>query len=341
MSASNTAAPAIAVEEAKIKPGTPTGAYLTLLMILLFDAFASSLVRLTLDSGMPPIVIAGLRLPIAWAIFTPIVLRRYGSELRSMSRRDALLTFIGGFLFTAQILLVFYAIDNTTILVVHVTFSTGLLWVATLEKVFLKAHLPHLVLIGLAFAFVGSIVIGMAGSDQNNSTDSSPGSTGIVEETDGSSEKNAMLGLLAGLIGSAAGAAYMVIGRKVRENISSMPYIWGIFGAGAILSTMILIGAGSPVTGYSTEAYFWFLILLLVVQFGVHAAINYVVGYLPATFISVAGQSATFTASIVAFILFSEVPKALEVGGGMVILTGVVIAVLGQYSHRKQQQPTS
>jgi drug/metabolite transporter (DMT)-like permease len=341
MSVSNTAAPAIAVEEPKVKPGVPTSAYLTLVMILLFDAFASSIVRLTLDSGMPPLAIAGLRLPIAWAIFTPIVLRRYGTELRSMSRLDVLLTFLGGILFTAQIVLIFYAIDNTTILVVHVTFSTGLLWVAALEKVFLKAHLPRLVLAGLVCAFVGSIIIGMAGEDQNSSTDSNTDSQGIVEETDGDSEMNAQLGLLAGLAGSAAGAAYLIIGRKVRENVSSMPYIWGVFGSGSLLSISMLFLTGTPATGYSAESYFWLLMLLLVVQFGVHAAINYVVGYLPATFISVAGQSATFTASIVAFILFSEVPKVLEVGGGLVILTGVVIAVLGQRNHRKQQQVAS
>lgn len=341
MSASNTAAPPISIEKGTIKPETPTSAYFTLMMILVFDAFAAAIVRLTLDSGMPPIVILGLRLPIAWAVFTPFVLRRYRAELRNISWTDIRLTVLAGILFTAQILLVFYAIDNTTILVVHVTFSTGLLWVAALERVFLKAYLPRLVLIGLALAFVGSIIIGKAGTDQNDSAVSNPESTGIVEEASDNSDNNATFGLLAGLIGSATGAAYMVIGRKVRENVPSLPYIWGIFGAGSILSIGLLIASGSPITGYSADAYFWFFVLLLVVQFGVHAAINYVVGYLPATFISVAAQSATFTASIVAFFLFSEVPRLLEVGGGMVILSGVVIAVLGQRSQRQRQPAPS
>ena len=132
-----------------MKPGTTSSAYLMLALVLVLDAFASSFVRLTLDSGMSPVAIAGIRIPVAWLIFTPVVLRGYRDELRAISRREIGLMTVAGALFTGQILLVFYAVDNTTIMVVHVTFSTGLLWVATMERVFLKAFLPRLVLAGL------------------------------------------------------------------------------------------------------------------------------------------------------------------------------------------------
>ena len=67
MTVSNTAAPAvIAVEGSRINRSTPNSAYMTLVMILLFDAFASPIVRLALDSGMPPVAIARAVAPRTW-----------------------------------------------------------------------------------------------------------------------------------------------------------------------------------------------------------------------------------------------------------------------------------
>ena len=325
---------------ARVQPGTAASAYVMLALVMLFDGFSSSLVRFTLDSGMPPLVIVGLRLPIAWLIFTPLVLRHYADELRRLSRRDIGLIFIAGALFTGQILLVLYAIDNVAIMVVHVTFSTGLLWVATLERVILKTILPRLVVIGLVFAFIGSLIIGIAGAREDNQPaeivrEPVALETGANDESGG----NPTLGLLAGLTGSAGGAVYLIIGRKVRTILSSMPYIWGILGSGALISMTALAVSGTPVIGYSSEAYFWLLVLLLVVQFGIHGGINYVVGYLPATFISLSGQLSVLTATIVAFFLFDEIPHWLEIGGGLVIMCGVILALVGQQNNRQNQHP--
>lgn len=289
-----------------------TTASIVLACALFLDAFSTSIVRLTLDNGMPPLVIIGIRLPLACLVFTPVILRRYLPDLRQITRKDLTLTLASGVLFAAQITLVLFAVDNTSILLVHVLLSTSLLFVAGMERIFLKARLHRLVLIGLVLALSGSTLIGLSSGETQDPAN------------------NSLWGMIAAITGAASGAGYMVIGRKVRQKVSAVPYLWIMYGGGAVFSTMLLLLTQTPVTGYSSKAYFWLAVLFVVVQIGLHSGINYVVKHFPATFISITGQIPTVLAAILAFFLFAEVPKLLEVTGSAIIISGVIVAILGQ-----------
>jgi drug/metabolite transporter (DMT)-like permease len=301
-------------DEKKKNINTSTFIYLVLFVVIILDSFGSPIIRLTMDSGMPSLAITGLRMPIAWLILTPYVWRKHRHEIANWSSQDIKLIFWAGIIFSGHLILIFEAIDATSIMIVHVMFSTSILWVALLERIFLKAHLHKMVIAGVILAFVGGLIIGLADSGHGDA----------VETGD------TITGALIALLAAAGGSVYLVIGRKVRENVSSIPYLWGIFTSGSLLSTAALLVTGTAVTGYSAESYFWLFVLLIMAQFLIHGSLNYLMGYLSATFTSIAFQVTTVTASMVAFFLFGEVPLWMEVFGGAVIISGVVVAILGR-----------
>jgi drug/metabolite transporter (DMT)-like permease len=323
MSVSDGTAPLTVDEKNGKKKTTLNIVYLILLLIIILDTFSSAIIRLNLDSGMPPLAIAGLRTLLAWSLLTPIIIRKYRHEIAGWSRGDIVLMLLAGIVFNGHLIFAFEAVDRASILIVHVMFSTSILWMAVLETIFLKVRLQKLVILGVVLAFVGGIIIGFAENERSHETD--------VQGTDiNKTDGDQIVGALLALIAAAGGSVYLVIGRKVREHVSVIPYLWGIFSGGALLSIGVLFLTRTPVTGYSAEAYFWLLVLLIAAQFLIHGGLNYLVGYLSATFVGIAFQVTTVTASIMAFFLFREVPLFLEIVGGGVIISGVVVAIIGR-----------
>jgi drug/metabolite transporter (DMT)-like permease len=324
MSVSKTALSPTVVQKPQLS--TPTAAYIVLVVIVVLDTFSAPLIRLTLNSGMPPLVIAGLRMMLSWLIFTPFILWKHNRDLRRLSRTDILLMAAAGGGFAGHITLAFMAVDNTSILTAGVIFSTLMLWVAAMETALLKARLHRLVLIGLVLVFAGSVVISIGSSHQDNCDDPAEQPTSSGEATG----DKTLLGIVLALGSSVAGATYMVIGRKARERLAAAPYMWGVYSGGAVTSLTIIAMTRTPITGYSTEAYFWMLVLLLLAQFAIHGGLSYIVGHISATFISISAQTVVVTSAIAAYFLFAEVPQSLEIAGSVVIMSGIILAILGQ-----------
>ena len=318
----------------KPQVSAPTTAYVVLVTIVILDTFSSALVRLTLNNGMPALAIAGLRMLLSWLIFTPFILWKYNLDLRRMSRRDILLMAASGTGLSGHLILGFMAVDNTSILTAGVIFSTLMLWVAAMETALLKARLHRLVVTGLVLVFAGSLVISIGSSHQNSPVDPAESPSPTDEEA----SDNTLLGIVLALASSVSGATYMVIGRKARERLSAAPYMWGVYSGGAVTSLTLIAMTRTPITGYSTEAYFWLLVLLALAQFAIHGGISYIVGYISPTFISISGQTAVVTSAVAAYFLFAEVPRLLEVAGSIVIMCGVILAILGQ--RKKRALPT-
>jgi drug/metabolite transporter (DMT)-like permease len=89
--------------------------------------------------------------------------------------------------------------------------------------------------------------------------------------------------------------------------------------------------------GHPTMGYFWLLMLTLGPQLIAHTGFNYVVGYLPATLVSMSTLTVTVGATMIAFLLFSEVPTIWHILGSIIIIVGVAVAILGQNRARKSK----
>lgn len=273
--------------------------------------FAAPFIKLSQQAGIPSPMIAFARMGLAAIILSPLVLGYYRSELSQLTQRDILMTMLGGLLLEIHFLMLIFALENTSILIMLVIINTGPLWVALLERFFLKEQINRYVWLGMFITIFGSAYIAISA---NNAT--------VV------GDGNPLLGATFSMIASIAGSAYITVGRSVRKKVSLFPYIWIVFGFGGIAGLIYTLIQGIPITGHSSDGYFWLLMLTLIPQLIGHSGFNFALGYLRATIISLSGQSLTITASLVAFFLFAEVPTMTDIIGSVVIAFGVMIAII-------------
>ncbi|HQL40412.1 MAG TPA: DMT family transporter, partial [Anaerolineaceae bacterium] len=83
---------------------------------------------------------------------------------------------------------------------------------------------------------------------------------------------------------------------------------------------------GYSLTGYAPQTYVWFVLLAIIPQLIGHTVLNWALGYLPATFVSVALLGEPVGTVILSYLFLREAPTFLELAGGILILTGIYIS---------------
>ena len=288
-----------------------TWPYVLILSAFFIGAGGPILIRLAQSEGIPSLVIVAYRQLISLLIFTPFVFARHRHELLQLTLRDLLFAALAGIVMATRFLLVFEAYNNTSIMIVGVLSGSGPLWVALAETVFLKAALNRNIWMGLFLALAGGIVIAFAGFDGGTSLGNDP-----------------MRGVLYALTSAFLLAVYLNIGRSIRNRISFWPYVWLVFLFAAITSVMATFAAGMSLTGYSVKGYLWLVVLTITAQVIAHGAINYVLAYVSATFVSISSQVSNVVSVLLAYLIFAELPGPLQIVGSVIIIIGVIIATL-------------
>lgn len=296
-------------------------------------AFAAIFIKLAQDAGMHSIMISAGRLMLATALLTPVVLRRYQSQLARLTWDDLVWSAFAGFWMGMHFIPIITSLEYTSVIINQVIVNTGPIWTAMIEAIFLKARISKLLWIGIIVALIGGGIIGLA-SIAETETD-----TAMRIHPDLSPNQASLIGAGLALIGAAAGAVYMVIGRKVRAKVSLIPYIWLVFGWGAITCVVAAVLLGVPLTNYPATSYFWLLMLTLVTQLIGHGSFNYALGYLSATVVSLSGQMIAVLSSIIAVFVFSQFPTPLDIVGSAIITSGVIIAIIAQNQRPPKSSP--
>jgi drug/metabolite transporter (DMT)-like permease len=298
----------------------PNQVYFVLLTGVLAASCAAIFIRFAQADEMPSPVIAAGRLALSALLLTPFALRRHWEAIRALSRRDLLLALGSGFMLAVHFAAWISSLEYTSVLISVLFVSTSPLWVALLEWLVLRARFNRLMVIGLATALIGGLVIGAS-----SSSDQGAGS-------------NPVLGGGLALTGAASVAVYLIIGRTVRAKLSLLPYIWLVYGFAALFLIALVVINGQTVTGYSASTYLWIVVLALVPQLVGHSSFNYALRYLPATFVGIAGQMEPIGSAVLAIIIFRELPTEVQAVGSVVVLVGVIAATVGQARAQKPNQ---
>ena len=138
-----------------LRVAPPGRVYLVLLAGLMAVSLGAIFARLAQDAGLPSLLIAAGRLTISALLLTPFVLIRHRAPLRELGRRDLTLAAGAGLFLALHFATWIASLEYTSVLISVVLVSTGPLWVALLEVVFLHARLNRLIVVGLGVAFAG------------------------------------------------------------------------------------------------------------------------------------------------------------------------------------------
>ncbi len=128
------------------------------------------------------------------------------------------------------------------------------------------------------------------------------------------------------LLGGVFGSLYLLVGRRVRQRVGIAPYACGVSCSAAAVLLPLALLLDAPLWGYGGGAWLALLGLTVGPQLLGHNGFMYSVRYVKASVASLFILLEPVGAALLAVALFAEIPTALEVAGGGLVLLGVGLA---------------
>lgn len=291
--------------------------YLVLLLGILAISTASIFVRFA-QREVPSLVIAAYRLGIATLVLLPVGWRQ--QELALLSGRDRMWLMAGGFFLACHFAAWITSLEYTSVASSVILVTTTPLWVALLSPLILRERTHREVWLGLVLAMVGGIWIGLHQSCKVEGVR-------LICEWAGSGEKSTTwLGNLLALSGALFASGYMIVGRRVRQKLSLLPYITVVYGMAAIVLLGVALATHQSLWPYSPRALLYLGALAVIPQILGHSAFNWALRFLPASFVTLGLLGEPVGTMILATLFLMEPPSWGEIMGGGVILLGIYLA---------------
>lgn len=266
---------------------------------------AAVFIRLAQAEGVPSLSIAAWRLTIASAILLPYAWATRRAEMRALTRREVALLAASGVFLGLHFATWIGSLGLTSVASSVVLVSMGPVFVGLGSWLFLRERPNLQMAAGIVLAAAGSIIISWGDFGQG---------------------QDQLIGDLLALTGAIMVAAYLMIGRRVRGNLSLATYIAVVYGV-AMVTLLVLVGiAGQPMLGFGPKAYVWLLALGLIPQLVGHSTLNWALRYLSATFVAIVTLSEPIGSGILAFIILGEAVTLSTAIGGAIVLIGIYIA---------------
>ena len=255
-------------------------------------------------SAAPSGVTAAWRLLWTVALLSPVVWGREGvrRELLSVSRKEALLSCLSGIFLAVHFVLWFESLRHTSVASSTTIVCTEVIWVSLGYWLFLKGKLTGKALLSIAVTLVGSLFIALADSGEGGGY---------------------LYGDILSLLAAVAVAAYVLLGRIVRETVSTTVYTYIVYSACAGVLLVFCASQGTGLLSYGSSAVTVGALLALFSTILGHSIFSWCLKYFSPSFVSASKLCEPVAAAILAAFLFAEIPAPMQLLGGALILGGV------------------
>jgi drug/metabolite transporter (DMT)-like permease len=265
------------------------------------------------QADAPPLVIAAYRMVLASA---PLLAIAVVKRRPLLPQRDRLaLSLIAGVCLALHFAFWIASVKQTSIVTSVVLVTAQPLFVAVASGPLLGERPTATTWLGIALAAAGAAVM-------------------VLEDISSGSET--LLGDLYAVLGAVFASGYFLAGRSLRAAGESwLSYVTLAYSIAAIVLVAIALGSGESFGGYEAETYLVFVALALVPQLIGHTALNRSLGYLPAVSVTIAVLGEPVGATILGAIFLDEIPSAVEVAGGLLVLGGVYVGLRTSLRHTR------
>jgi drug/metabolite transporter (DMT)-like permease len=162
------------------------------------------------------------------------------------------------------------------------------------------------------------------------------GTAVIAGASTGGELTNPALGDALAVAGAIFAAVYVLIGRKVRQELSLVGYAGSVYAVAAVALGVAMLVSGTPFVGFPAEAWVLFAAMTAGPQFLGHTVFNHLLGEVKASVVSVALLAEPVGATLLGLAIYHERPGAEVVLGAIVVLAGVAVTVLAESSGRPE-----
>lgn len=139
---------------------------------------------------------------------------------------------------------------------------------------------------------------------------------------------DAVIGDGLAILGAAAAAGYLLIGRRMRVSVPLTPYLAlvNIIAGASLLIAALLVGV--PFFGLPDHAYLAIVLMTVIPSLLGHSLLNWSVRRMPTHLVALAILGEPIGSSLMTLVFFSEIPPAHAVLGGAVILLGIFVGFI-------------
>jgi drug/metabolite transporter (DMT)-like permease len=261
-------------------------------------------------STAPSLVIAAWRMIIAATLMVPFAIARRGRIATNPrvpnggSQGRTVLLLVGSGVFLAA----HFATWVSSLAYTSVVHSTVLVTMHPIlvilgSVLFLKKRVPPIRIALTIVALVGAVVLASGGSVR-----------GIAPTLKGD---------LLAFLGAVAIAGYLVIGSWARSGLSATLYNAVVHTVAAGVLVALALGTGRSLTGYSLREWIIFAALALFCTILGHALLNWALRYVSAIDVSAAILLEPVFASVIAALLFDEIPGYRTIIGAAIVLSSI------------------
>ena len=264
-------------------------------------SLSAPLVRI---STAPAMILAFYRVAMASVILLPYVLVRNREEMKGMTKKDWILAVISGVCLGLHFSLYIESLRYTSIASSVVFVDTEVFFVALIMLMVFKEKIPPLGWAGIMATFLGSVIIALS---------------------DSGSGEGALLGDMIALTGAVVVAVYTIIGKVLRQRISTTTYTLLVYIAASLTVLVLLLITGVPLTGYQPVDYWAAFGMAVFCTLLGHSVFSWGLKYESAAFISNSKLLEPVFASLIGIVLFREIPRPAVILGGLIVIGGVFL----------------
>jgi drug/metabolite transporter (DMT)-like permease len=204
------------------------------------------------------------------------------------------------------------SLSHTSIAASTVIVTTNPVWVSLLAWWGWGERISLITMGGIAIALLGGGVIAGVNSGINVGN-------------------NPLLGNFLALIGAWMVSLYLLWGREAqRQGLLLSQYIIIAYTTAALILLPFPWWFQGGYRGYPPIIYFYILLMAIFPQLIGHTAFNWAINQISATLVTLTILFEPVLASLLGMIIFQEIPPIQVILGGIIILTGVAVAIMGK-----------
>ncbi|SFR69432.1 DMT family transporter [Halogeometricum limi] len=309
----------------------PVSPFVGLAVAVLAVSTSAILVRY---SEAPSLVKALYRVVFTVALLAPVAVTRSRDELRRVPRRDVFWAAVAGVALAVHFASWFESLEWTSVAASVTLVQAQPLFVAVGAWALLGERITRGVVVGIAVALVGMATMTLGDlfvPDAVRFLSAVPGLAEVLAPVAAGTGdptlagERPLYGDALALVGAVTAAGYVLAGRSLRQRLSLIPYVTIVYTACAVVLLCLTAARGHPLFDYAARE--WALFLAMAVGPGVfgHTVLNWALGYLESSVVSVSLLGEPVGSTVLALVLIGETPTPATIVGGVVVLAGIYL----------------
>ncbi|WP_276261398.1 DMT family transporter [Haloglomus litoreum] len=318
-----------------------------LLALVVAVAAVSTSAVLVRWTSAPSAVTAFYRVLFTTLLLVPLAATRYGAAFRRLAPRDGLIAAVTGVALAIHFAAWFESLRWTsiaasvTLVQAQPAFVAVGAWLLLDERVDARTALGVAVALGgMALLSAGDLVSGAVVTGRRPLYGMALLSAGDLVSGAVVTGRRPLYGNALAVLGAAAAAAYVLVGRSLRQRVPLLPYVTVVYAACTLaLLVFVVAGALGDAAGGGTAAgriaaslfdhppQDWVLFLAMAVGPGLlgHTVVNWALAHVESSVVSVSLLGEPVGATLLGVVLLDERVGAVTLVGGAIILAGVAL----------------